>query len=235
MSKSKLYKINQRLDVLGSIKDISWFLILFLFFEFIWKVCVHQGEDESILIVLGKDMTSWAYPLSRFTAKTVYWVIHDLFGYSDFQVDGILLYFKDSLFKTNIVWGCVGVKQLLMFTFIILFYFGPLKKKIWFIPLFILVLILINILRITIICFITKNPFPEWFIGVNTWYNNRIWINNKETFNLFYQDWFNVFHHDIFTWIYYDGILFLIWLFWEERFNKPYRKLTNKIKSDSQA
>lgn len=225
MNRQRLNKINRRLDSLGSIKDIGWFLILFLFFEFIWKICVHQGTDESILIILGKNITPYIYPLCTLTAKSVYWVIHNLLDFHNFTAEGAYLYFTNSLFKTHIVWGCIGIKQLLMFTFIIMFYFGPVKKKIWFIPLFIAILILINIIRLTIICFITKEPFPEWFIGVDLWYNDRVWINNKETFNLFYKDWFNLFHHDIFTWIYYDGILFLIWLIWEERFNKPYQKL----------
>ena len=230
MNKQKEF-IKEKLAVLAPIKDIGWFLILFLCFEFLWKVCVRQGSDESILMVLGKNMTSYMDGMCIGTAKSVYWVIHDLLGYENFRIKGTLLYFEDSLFTTNIVWGCVGIKLLLMFSFIIILYFGPIKKKLWFIPVSLIVLNIINIIRLTIICFVTKEPFPEWFIGVNEWYNDRTWVNNTETFSLFYKDWFNLFHHDIFTWIYYDGILFLMWLFWEERFNKPYQRLKLKYAS----
>lgn len=233
MDKQLINSIERKLNIPEPVKNLGWFLILFLSFEFIWKVCVHQGHDESILIVLGKNLTSYTYRWCAYTAQAVYWVAHNLMGYDNFRIDGTLLYFTDSLFKTNIIWGCVSIKQVLMFVFIMMFYFGPLKKKIWYIPTSVVILIGINIVRLTALCFITKNPFPEWFIGVNEWYNDRTWINNEETFNLFYKDWFNLFHHDIFTWIYYDGILFLMWLFWEERFNKPYQKLKAETTKDN--
>jgi len=212
-------------------KNIIWFLSLFLIFEFIWKVCVHQGEDERILLVLGKDLTAYTEGINRWTAGTVYWVVHDLLGYKDFYlIDGITLYFKDSI-PIDIIWGCTGLKQLFMFTFILTFYFGPAKKKLWYIPLSLFILVLINILRLTVIFIIIKDPFPEWFIAVNEWYNDRQWVNTRECYLTFYKDWFNVFHRDVFTWIYYDGVIFVLWLIWEEKIRKPYKRLREKTEN----
>ena len=231
MGKHYIEDLKKKLKPFEIIRNIGWFVVLFLFFEFIWKLCVHQGEDESIMLILGKNATPYIYGLCEWTAKATHWVIHTLLGYENFRIEGLYIYFEDSLFKNHIVWGCTGIKQLIMFTFIMIFYFGPLRKKLWFIPASLIVLVVINIIRIAIICFIVKNPFPEWFISVNEWYNDRTWVNNEECFFQFYRDWFNVFHHDIFTWIYYDGIIFLLWLFWEERFNKPYQRIKEKVSS----
>lgn len=210
--------------------DIIWFLCLFLIFEFIWKLCVHQGEDEGVLLVLGKDMTEYTKDMCLLTAKSVYWIVHDLLGYSDFLINGVTLQFKGSVLPVDIVWGCTGLKQVFMFTFILFFYFGPRKTKLWYIPMSLLILILINVVRLSVIFIIIKDPFPEWFISVNEWYNNRVWENSKETYIQFYKDWFNVFHRDILTWIYYDGVIFILWLVWEEKFRKPYDRFKIEIK-----
>ena len=226
-SKNKNY-LSNIYKTLQPFKNIIWFLCLFLVFEFIWKICVHQGEDERILLVLGKDLTAYTEGINKWTAETVYWVVHDLLGYNDFYlINGVTLYFKDSI-PIDIIWGCTGLKQLFMFAFILIFYFGPAKKKLWYIPLSLLILVFINILRLTIIFLIIKNPFPEWFIAVNEWYNDREWVNTRECYITFYKDWFNIFHRDIFTWIYYDGVIFVLWLIWEEKIRKPYKRLIEK-------
>lgn len=222
-----LNSINRYYKKIESFKDIIWFLSLFLIFEFIWKLFVHQGENERILLVVGKDLTSYTLDISLWTAKSVYWIIHDLLGYSDFQINGITLQFKDSI-PVDIIWSCTGLKQLFMFAFIIIFYFGPMKKKLWFIPVSLVILLLINIVRLSIIFLIIQNPFPEWFIPFNEWYNKRVWENTHANYIQFYTDWFNVFHKDILTWLYYDGVIFVLWLIWEEKIRKPYAALAKK-------
>lgn len=219
------------IEKLKPFKDIIWFLCLFLIFEFIWKLCVHQGEDERILLVLGNDLTSYTEGFNKWTANIVYWLIHDMLGYQNFNIiHNTTLYFDGSIY-IDIIWGCTGLKQFFMFTFIMLFYFGPLKKKLWFIPMSLFVLLFINIVRLTIIILIVKVPFPEWFIPVNEWYNNCTWENTKECYMQFYEDWFNVFHRDIFVWIYYDGVIFVLWLLWEEKIRKPYINIINRKKN----
>jgi exosortase/archaeosortase family protein len=224
-------RINKLYDILEPFKDIIWFLCLFLIFEFIWKLCVHQGEDERTLLVLGKDLTSYTDEICLWTAKSVHWFVHDLFGYNGFYIDGITLQFKDSI-PIDIIWGCTGLKQLFMFAFILLFYFGPRKKKYWYIPMSLIILALINILRLAIIFIIIKDPVPEWFISFNEWYNGRTWDNSQASYIQFYKDWFNVFHRDIFTWIYYDGVIFILWLIWEEKIRISYVQMKLKTKQE---
>ena len=220
--KNKAYTLIKKLE---PFKYILWFLCLFLIFEFIWKLCVHQGEDERILLVFGKDLTRYTEGINQWTAEIVYWFVHDLLGYQDFHIiDKVTLYFEGSI-PIDIIWGCTGLKQLFMFAFILTFYYGPVKKKLWYLPLSLLILVFINILRLAIIFIIIRTPFPEGFIAVNEWYNDRIWENTKECYIVFYKDWFNIFHRDVFTWIYYDGVIFVLWLIWEEKIRKSYHKL----------
>lgn len=211
-------------------KDIVWFIILFLTFDFIWKLAIRPAEDEAILMVFGKNLTSYTEGICLWTAKAVHTIVHSIFGYEDFTRDGTTLYFdREEKLNINIIWGCTGLKQLIMFVFIMIFYFGPIKKKLWFIPLSLIILAGINILRLAIISVIVKDPFPEWFIGINEWYNDRTWVNTAECHKQFYIDWFNVFHRDVFTWLYYDGVILLMWLLWEEKVNKPYQRLKNNF------
>ena len=224
--------IKKLVEPLKSFKDILWFLTLFVCFEFLWKLCVHigEGEEERFLLVLGNDLTSYTDGLCQWTADTVHWVMHSLLGYHDLQKTGIMLYFEGSL-PLDIIWSCTGLKQFIMFSFIMAFYYGPARKKLWFIPLSLFILAVVNILRLVIILIIIREPFPEWFIGTNEWYNGRTWENTQVTYWQFYKDWFNVFHKDVFTWLYYDGIIFVLWLVWEEKINKPYKKFIKNPKN----
>lgn len=225
-------KSNKYYKKINPFRDIIWFLCLFLVFEFIWKLFVHMGEDEKILLVLGKDLTKYTEVPCLWTAETIYWFIHDVCGNHNFFINGTILQFKNSI-PIDIVWGCTGVKQVFMFTFILIFYFGPAKKKLWYIPMSLIILMIVNILRLVAIFYIIKDPFPEWFISVNEWYNDRVWTNTWENYIQFYKDWFNVFHRDIFTWIYYDAVIFILWLIWEEKINKPYIRLKDKLKTSN--
>lgn len=205
-------------------KGIVLFLFLFLFFEFIWKLSVGLGSDGEQFIVFGKNLTTFIYPLCELDAKVVYFIIHDLFGYDTFNIDGIVVYFDNSL-KLQIIMGCTSFKQWLMFTFIMIFYYGPWRKKIVFIPASLLFLSFINILRLVITSFLIKDGFPEWFIPVNEFLNGAKWDLSEASYLQFYRDWFHFFHDGFFKWIYYDGIMFLMWLFWQEKINLPYQRV----------
>lgn len=220
-------KIQNLIKQLKPIKGILYFLFLFLFFEFLWKLFVHEGVNESQLLILGHDFTDYIYPVCSATARITYWIIHDLLGFESFNINGLFVYFDNSL-KMKIVWGCTGVKQILLFLFVLVCYFGPWRKKIYFIPLSILILFAINILRLVITAFIIKDGFPSWFIPINESLSGVSWDGSERTYWKFYIDWYHFFHDGFFKWIYYDGVMFLLWLCWQERYNIPYQK--HKIK-----
>lgn len=218
-----LTKTYDFLNFVKPVKDIGYFLLLFFFFELIWKLSVHEVGDGEQVLLFSYDITNFVYPICLFTARVTYYTVHTIFGYSDFQIDGVLVYFTNSL-KMKIVWGCTGIKQMLLFTFIMLCYKGPMKKKSVFIPLSVLLLFAINIGRLVISAFLIKDGFPEWFIPVDESLNHVKWDNKPATYWQFYKDWYHFFHDGFFEWIYYDGVMFLLWLLWQEKFNLPYQR-----------
>lgn len=205
------------------VKDIAYFLFLFLFFELIWKLSVHEANNGEQIIVLGRDVTAYLYPICLWTAQFTYHIIHDILGFDSFKIDNLFIYFENSL-KMKIIWGCTGVKQILLFIFILICYKGPLNKKWIFIPLSALFLFLVNIIRLIISAFLIKDGFPDWFIFINESFNHVKWDNTPETYWQFYKDWYYFFHDGFFKWIYYDGVMFLLWLLWQEKFNLPYQR-----------
>lgn len=85
--------------------------------------------------------------------------------------------------------SCSGFKQLLQAFFLFLLYPGKLKHKLWFIPLAMLLMHGANIIRLVGVS-ITLYYFPDWW----------------------------EFSHDyIFRFVFYL-ILFLLWMWWEEKF-----------------
>ncbi|MEN9919466.1 MAG: hypothetical protein RL662_1902 [Bacteroidota bacterium] len=218
-------KIKIFLDFIKPVKDIAYFLLLFLIFEFVWKLCIDIGDDREQLIILGNNITHLTLPFCQFDAQFVYFCIHNILNYPNYAIDGTLIYFEgDNNLKMNIIWSCSSIKQIALFTFIMLCYHGPWKKKMTFIPLSIMFLILINSLRLTISAFLIKDGFPNWFIPLNEVLKGVKWDQTPATYWMFYKDWYHAFHDGFFTWVYYDGIMFLLWLHWQERINIPYQK-----------
>lgn len=229
INKIKKYKV-LLYRLLGPFRGVLFFIFLFIVFDFFWKLTVHFGEgnDESVLLFLGKDLTSYTDAACIWTAKATHWLVHDLLGYENFHRQGSTIFFDNSI-PLNVIWSCLGLKQFFLFLFIMCLYYGPWKHKKWYIPMSLLILIIVNILRQSIISIIMKDPFPEWFIPFNEWREGLTWENTSQNYWRFYLDWFHLLHRDIFTWLYYDGIIFVLWLIWEEKFNKPYQRLKNKV------
>jgi len=91
--------------------------------------------------------------------------------------------------------SCSGFKQLLQALLLFLVYPGKTKHKLWFIPMAMILMHLANIIRLTGVS-ITLYYFPDWW----------------------------EFSHDyLFRFVFYL-ILFLLWMWWEERFRLPNAK-----------
>ena len=167
---------------------ILLFLALLFFFHFSWKLAIDGDMDGTRMYVFGKDCTpSWFDTASLWLTKSVHWLVR-LFPHTEhFIRGGYLLYFLDGGILIRIIWGCTGIKQMFIFAGIMLLYRGPFLRKLWYIPMGCLILTLYNIVRIALICVLT-NQHPERFDSL---------------------------HNGIFRYIYY-GIIFLLWVVWEE-------------------
>lgn len=212
---------------LGILKYIVWFILLFISFDFFWKLGIKSGESGSLL-VFGQDLSAIVYPICKWTTDATYWVVHDWWGYKDFIQRDLFLYFPTSI-RLHVVWDCTGIKQMIMFSFIIALFYGPWKQKLWFIPASAIFLNLINVIRIAATAVLVKDGFPDWFIPFNEWFNKRAWDGSIDSMNQFNEDWFQLFHYHLFKWLYYDGVMFILWLLWHELVNLPFQRKKNKV------
>jgi len=155
-----------------------------------WKFSISGDESNSIYSMV----TCWGINVSApFT-----WMAHHVakmstsllhfFGYK------VILEPSNILRHSNgnsvlIIWACTGIKQSFICFCIIAFSRGPWLKKLWFIPFSLLIVYMFNIFRISFIAASIAN----------------------------HPNWFNFLHAYVFKYIFY-GIIFLMWVLWEEVF-----------------
>ncbi|MCL2650157.1 MAG: archaeosortase/exosortase family protein [Candidatus Azobacteroides sp.] len=170
---------------------ILYFLILLFFTHFLWKLVVDGDLHSQQIAIFGKDLTAQFHSLSTFTAKITYWFVRLFPNTNDFFREDTILYFQNGGMKINIIWGCTSVKQLYIFIIIIAFYKGTWGKKLWYIPMGCVILWVYNIIRLSMI---------SWLI-----------YKHPERFDFL--------HEGLFRYVFY-GLIFLLWVIWEEKIVK---------------
>ena len=176
-------------EKLEPFSGVILFAVILMLSNVFWKYNVLGDESEninSIVTFWGLNITPPFTMLAHHVGHVTESILH-LFG------SKAVLLPTNSLRHPNgnsvlIIWACTGLKQAYIFFCIIAFYRGPWLKKLWYIPLGLVVVYLFNILRIAIIAaFIENHP-----------------------------DWFNFLHFYFFKYLFY-GIIFLMWVLWEEK------------------
>jgi len=182
-------KLNLILQIIKSKKGILFFVFLLFLFHFSWKIAFDGDMGGDIIYLFGKDITpSWFATSCRGLVQIVAWFIHLFPNTQDLIVNGNVLKFDTQGNSwIRIVWGCLGFKQMLIYSGIILFYWGPLLKKLWYIPMGCFILTVYNVIRIA----------------------STVWLTNG------HPERFDSLHDGILRYIYYT-IVFLLWVVWEE-------------------
>lgn len=178
-------------------------MVLLFATHYFWKLVVDADLHSQQIAIFGIDMTTQFHAISRFTAKMVHGFVCLFPDTQNFVNQDTLIYFTDGKIKLNIIWGCTGIKQLYIFITIMLLYKGPLMKKLWYIPLGCLILQAYNIIRIGALAFLTKEH-PERF---------------------------DFLHEGLFRYIYY-GLIFLLWVIWEEKISSNTKNYKLEDKED---
>jgi len=190
----------EKLEQIKKITEPYWGIIRFLVAMFVanivWKISITGNENGvgAVLLWQWVDISGFFHIATQQVVDAVYFILHRILG-MDVKVHNFLFQF-DSGMPIRIVWGCSGVKQMFIFTVIMLFSYGSWKHKLWFIPLGILICHGVNIVRILVLTLITYQ----------------------------YPAQFDLFHTYIFKYAFY-GIIFLMWLVWNEKFG--YEKSRN--------
>jgi len=171
-------------------KGIIRFLLAMFVANIVWKISVTGNENGIDAVMLWQfiDISGFFHVITQQVSDSVYFILHRILG-MDIKVNSYFMFRFDTGEMVHIVWGCSGVKQMFIFTVIMLFSYGSWKHKLWFIPLGVLICHGINIIRILVLCLIAYR------------YPNQL----------------DLFHTYIFKYVFY-GIIFLIWLVWNEKF-----------------
>lgn len=174
--------IKHRLYVL---RDVIIFILITLLIHFIWRFWAKQFNYAPI--------SEFMYTIMDVMAVEVYresvWLIAGL--YDIVTVDETMYIYFPNQCIIYINESCSGLKQMLQFSLLMIIFPGPWKKKLWFIPMGVFIMHLINLFRV---------------VGLAVVMNNWPWHWD--------------FSHDyIFRPVFYV-VIFALWIFWVEKINK---------------
>ena len=150
-----IVSIKKRLPKDPKIQGMIYFMVVIILTHVLWKLLVVGNEYGHEISIAGKDVTSFFYKISLFTAKISWWTMHHLFG-QDFSLDGVKIYISNT-YSISIIWACSAVKQIYMFICLIAFYPNVSWKKKFLFGLFGCILLeVFNIIRIDTVAIGTK-------------------------------------------------------------------------------
>ena len=174
---------------LEPVQGVILFFVILLVANIFWKFDVLGDESTT-----GDSMvTFWGFNISAPFVWMAHHVAHattailHFFGSSASLKTNNLIRFPNGN-SVYIIWACTGMKQAYICFCILAFSRGPWMKKAWFIPLSLAVVYLFNIFRITFIVACIEN----------------------------HPTWFHFLHVYVFKYIFY-GVIFLMWVYWEEK------------------
>ncbi|MDD5185680.1 MAG: exosortase/archaeosortase family protein [Paludibacter sp.] len=164
---------------------IGFAVILFLSNIF-WKYNVLGDETDTAVSFWGLDISAPFTLLTKNVAETTASILQFIGWKVSLSASNVIR--QETGNSAQLIWACSGLKQAYIFFCILAFSRGPWLKKLWFIPLGLLVVYLFNIFRITfIVASIDKHP-----------------------------DWFEFWHLYFFKYLFY-GVIFGMWVIWEEK------------------
>jgi len=165
---------------------IIYFIIILLVSNMIWKLTVVGDESDTVVSFLSLDISAPFNWISIHIASLTYKIV-TLFGFHvNIEQETIIRHLNNNAVK--ITWACSGLKQTYIMICIIAFYKGSFQKKLYYIPVTILIVYLFNIFRIVVLTIIVKNH-PEWF---------------------------DFLHKQLLKYLFYL-VIFGLWVLWEEK------------------
>jgi exosortase/archaeosortase family protein len=179
-----ILKLREYWEKLGVYQGIVLFLVVMFASNFFWKLTVSGDENGLDASFLSFDVSSLFAGMCYHLAGVVHW-IYDVFGVSTVLYDTAIYHPNGQ--GVRIVWGCNGIKQSFIFAMIMLFARGPFVHKLWFIPLGLVCVYLINVLRLLFLTYIIRD----------------------------YPDMFEFWHGGVTKYLFY-GLIFLMWMFWND-------------------
>lgn len=166
--------------------DIIIFVVTLFAANYFWKFTMVGDENGDVVTWFGLDVTAPFEFMSCHIASVVYRLV-SLVRDTAYMPDEQTIRFASGS-GSAIIWGCSGLKQMFIWTCLILTVRGGWKQKTWFIPLGWVCCHVFNILRIFLITLFIE----------------------------FHPDWFHVLHDYIFKYAFY-AMMFGLWVLFVEK------------------
>lgn len=148
------YLIFIKRNKLQPIVDVAIFGIITIVFHYLWW----NGLKEFLLNFMAfRNMEA-------FLAHQVFlpsaWIMENILHYTTTAADNTI-YLENNSYVA-VVGSCSGLKQFYQWTVLMILFPGPWKKKLWYIPLGIVTIHVVNILRIVILCVVSVHWPQQW-------------------------------------------------------------------------
>jgi len=183
---------------LQPILDVIIFMLIIGFFHLLWR---NLGLKNFLLENLSFS------ELEQFMANQVAvpsaWFVKHIVGY-DIKTLGTTLYFPNNGYIA-VEGSCSGLKQFYQWIVLMLLFPGPWKQKLWYIPMGLVVIHLINIFRIIVLSVVVMHWPQQWdFI--------HLWIMRP----------------------FFYVVIFILWVIWEEKFRHHKKQGSGKTELKTQ-
>jgi len=191
--KKSIFKLPEKL---APYRGVIGFAVILTISNLFWKYNVLGDESNTQVTFLGLDISETFIFMAKHIAQVTATILHFL-GWN-VSLDSTNMVRHETGNSAQIIWACSGLKQAYIYFCIIAFSRGPWLKKLWYIPLGLLIVYLFNIFRITVIvACIDQHP-----------------------------NWFEFLHLYFFKYLFY-GVIFGMWVFWEEKIVGKNKKISD--------
>ena len=175
---------------LYAFKDVVVFMTILLIFHFLWKLFIKDALALDFINESGSWLAYQVYIASR-------WFLDvtnvNVTAFDELMIGGSLkrnaFYYAENYGYVNVNLSCSGLKQFYQWFFLMLLYPGPWRHKLWFFPMGLLIIHLVNISRIVGMVIVMINLPKHWDLI-----------------------------HDYVARPFFYVVMFLLWVWWNEKF-----------------
>lgn len=140
--------------------DVAIFAIIIVFFHYIW-----WHGFKSFL----QDFAAFNQ-VEAFLAHQVFlpsaWIVENILAYPITTQDNTLFFANNGYVAVE--GSCSGLKQFYQWTVLMILFPGPWKKKLWYIPMGLLIIHIVNIFRIVILSIVVVH-WPQHWDTIHMW------------------------------------------------------------------
>lgn len=176
---------------LNAFRDVALFVLILLFFHFVYRTFASNIFTVDFIRNSAQWLALQVYLESRWVVELV---TDKITAYDQLYIGGSLLHnvfyyaINDGYVSVNS--SCSGLKQFYQWFFLMTLFPGPWKQKIWFIPMGLIIIHIVNVFRIITMVFVTMYLADHWD-----------------------------FIHDWIMRPFFYVVMFMLWVWWNEKYH----------------